>query len=186
MRRAALTTVIAAAGLFVAACTNTQTGQAVPSAGQSAASSSGTVVPGLSGLKACSLLTDDEAKQAVPNAGPHVDQGEQGGPGTSDCKWSGSVTNGSHAITFGVTVRPGQRIDDMVIKPGGAASDARTTGGRPAKEIKRNEGNGTCIVGIAVGSGRVDINAATSDTTNVACSVVSKVSDFVEPRLPAS
>ncbi|WP_285485780.1 hypothetical protein [Amycolatopsis taiwanensis] len=40
---------------------------------------------------------------------------------------------------------------------------------------------------VAVGSGRVDIEARTlSGTTEEMCAIVNKIDDFVEPRLPAS
>jgi hypothetical protein len=130
VRRAALMTVIAAAGLL-AACTNTQPGQPSPSIGQTP-SSSGTAASGLAALKACGLITDAEAKQAVPNVGSPQDQGQLGGS-ASACQWSEPAANGSHALNFAIAVRPRQGLDDMVLKPGWQSSNATTTGGRRAK-----------------------------------------------------
>ncbi|MFD2422149.1 DUF3558 family protein [Amycolatopsis pigmentata] len=193
MRAAALTTVIAAAALVVTACTSNQTGQASsPSGGQTAApstSTAGTVTNGLTGLNACSLLTDAEAQQAVPGAGTHQDMGAIGGSGVSSCGWTKPATNDSAAQSFGITVRPAQGIKDIVVSPGGQLSNTTTTTGRQAVLLKNNEGKGSCAASIAVGSGRVDINDATNGanaTTDAACAIVSKIDDYVEKRLPAS
>ncbi|GLY70834.1 hypothetical protein Atai01_74530 [Amycolatopsis taiwanensis] len=118
----------------------------------------------------------------------HTDQGELGGAGTSDCKWYKSSTNEVGGTYFGITVRPAQGLKNTGVTPSGHMSEVHTTGGREAGFLKMNEGEGPCVLAvleIAVGSGRVDLNAETG-TTDDACSVVSKLSDVVEPKLPAS
>ncbi|GLY63912.1 DUF3558 family protein [Amycolatopsis taiwanensis] len=191
MRTAALTTVIAAA-LAAAACTSTQTGQASPTSGQTSGSSASSSpssgsTNGLVGLNACTLLTDDEARQVAPGAGTHTDNGELGGAGTSDCEWTKPVTNGTGGVTFGITVRPAQGLKDIVLKPRGKRTDTTSPGGRQAAVVTNNEGEGSCAAVIAVGSGRIDINAATvHGTTQEMCTVVDKVIEYVEPKLPAS
>jgi hypothetical protein len=190
VRLVALTTVIAAAALVATACTSAQTGQASPPSSQAAASSSSSApANGLVGLNACALLTDAEAQQAVPGAGTHQDMGDIGGSGVSSCGWTKPATNDSAAQSFGITVRPAQGLKDVVASPGGQLSNTRTTGGRQAVLLKNNEGQGSCAASIAVGSGRVDINDATNGvnaTTDTACAIVSKIDDYVEPKLPAS
>jgi len=186
---AALTTVIAAAALVASACTSTQTGQASPPSSQTAessASSSSAAPNDLIGLNACTLLTDAEAQQAVPGAGPHQDMGDIGGSGVSSCGWTKPATNDSAAQSFGITVRPTQTLKDIVVSPGGQLSNTTTTGGRQAILLKNDQGEGSCAGGIAVGPGRIDINDATNGTTESACAIVNKIADYVEPRLPAS
>jgi hypothetical protein len=192
VRPAALTTVIAAAALVATACTSTQPGQASPPSSQTAApsaSSSSTAPNHLIGLNACTLLTDAEAQQAVPGAGTHQDLGELGGSGVSSCRWTKPATNGSAAQSFAITVRPTQGLKDVVTSPSGQLSNTTTTGGRPAVLLKNNEGAGSCAGSIAVGPGRVDINdsaVGVNSTTDAACAIVSKIADYVEPRLPPS
>lgn len=190
---AALTTVITAAALAASACTSAQTG-AAPGSGQSAVSSVdtssvSTATNSLTSLNACALLTDVEAQQVVPGAGPHTDLGSLGGPGTSSCRWTKPATNGSSAVAISTTVRPSQTIDEVQPnpnRPDSTVSHATTTGGRQAVVLRNDTGTGSCGVSIAVGSGRVDIHAALQGSTEEACQLDSKLSDFVEPRLPSS
>ena len=52
--------------------------------------------------------------------------------------------------------------------------------------MKGNGGEGSCLLAIAVGSGRVDISADTTRiTSDETCDIVGKVADIVEPKLPA-
>lgn len=187
MRPVALTMVITAAGLLAVACTNTQPGQAVPPTGQPAATSGSN---GLIGLNACTLLTDAEARQVLPTVKSHVDSGAMGGPGTSVCQWTAPATNETGSLGFGIGVRPAQAISDVTKNPeypDATLSTGKTTGGRNVVIAKNNRGKGSCQISIAVESGRIDIDGETfRGTTDDSCSVVSKVSDFVEPRLPAS
>ncbi|GLY64007.1 DUF3558 family protein [Amycolatopsis taiwanensis] len=192
MRTAALTTVIAAAALAAAACTSKQPGQPSPSSGQSAGSgassspSSG-AANGLAGLNACSLLTDDEAKQVVPGVNPPIDQGELGGTGTNNCQWNKSVTNGAGGVAFSITVRPAQGLED--VNPNGGQTTKTTSNAGRQVVLLTNSGSGiSCIAAVAVGSGRVDIEARTlrGATTEEMCTIVEKTDGFVEPKLPAS
>jgi hypothetical protein len=191
VRQVALTTVLVGAALAVAACASTQSGQASPSGGQSApttrlSSSNPSTNSGLTGVNACSLLTDAEAQQVVSGVAGHEDQGDLGGPGTSNCRWSRPTTNDQAGIVFSITVRPTQSIQEIKPdpnRPGATVLDTTTTGGRQAVVLKNDEGQGSCAVSIAVGSGRVDIDGQTG-TTDDACAVDSKISDFVEPKLP--
>lgn len=188
MRQAALATLVAATALVVAACADSQTGQALSIVGQpatSSPSSSSSESSGLVGLNACSLLTDAEAKQAVPTAGPHTDQGEMGGAGTSNCQWVAPATNDFYGVTFSITVRSEQSIKDVKPNTGDQRSDVTMTGGRPGVVLMNNQG--ACFVAIAVGSGRVDLDATSAHgASDQMCAVDSKLSDFVEPKLPAS
>ncbi|WAL65021.1 DUF3558 family protein [Amycolatopsis cynarae] len=192
MRPAALTIIIiAATAMTMAACTSTQTGQALPSASQTAMSSSGESPGsnGLAGLNACTLLTDAEAQQVVSGAEGHRDLGEQGGSGTSACSWNKSATNDTPSHAIGVTVRPAQGLKDIVVGPSAQLLNLTTSQGRQAAIVKNIRGRGTCMVSVAVGSGRVDLFDAVvgvGASTDSACSVVGKVSDYVEPRLPKS
>jgi hypothetical protein len=140
----------------------------------------------LASVRACSLVSGTEAQQAVPGIGAAQDMGARGGSGTSDCRWDKSAVNGHGGVTFGVTVRPTQALTEFVVTGGELTSG--TAGSHKANLIKNNEGPGSCAMAIAVGSGRVDITTAvsTADTTDDACAVVNKVSDIVEPKLPAA
>ncbi|WP_186382318.1 DUF3558 family protein [Amycolatopsis rhizosphaerae] len=195
MRSVALSTIVAAAALTAVACSSTQSGQPLPMNGQTPTSSArpsstGTAATGskLSGLNACALLADGEAQQIVPGAGIHVDQGELGGIGTSNCRWSKSVTNGQGGVTFGLTVRPAQSVKDVVVQSGGQLSSTTSTGGRQVALVKNNGAGISCFAAIAVGSGRVDIDVTTvrGATAEDMCAIVSKIDDVVEPRLPTS
>ncbi|WP_246127455.1 DUF3558 family protein [Amycolatopsis rhizosphaerae] len=176
------------------ACTSTQTGQALPSSSRptipsSATSSTNSASSGLTGINACTLLADSEAKQVMAGTARHQDLGQQGGAGTSACSWTTPATNGSASHTFGVTVRPVQRLSDIVVESGAQLSKITTTAGREAAVVKNAGGPGSCLASIAVGSGRVDIIdvvMGAGASTDGACAVVSKVSDYVEPRLPKS
>jgi hypothetical protein len=193
VRKAALTTVIAAMALAPAACTDAQPGQAEPPSGQptSAANSpSPSATTGvLTGLNACALLSDPEAQQAVSSARTHIDKGQLAGAGTSTCEWDTPVTNESGGVTFGITVRPAQGLKDIYLRtPSAERSDTTSTAGRQVALVKNNGAGISCFAAIAVGTGRIDINATTlrGATTEQMCSIVSKIDDYVEPRLPAS
>ncbi|GLY64006.1 DUF3558 family protein [Amycolatopsis taiwanensis] len=192
---ATLTTLIAAAALVVTACTSTQTGQASPTSEQSAAPSAGasstdTATNRLAGLNACTLLTDAEAQQVVPGAGAHTDQGEIGGPGTSNCRWVTPAASSQGSVVFGVTVRPAQSITEVKPnpnRPDSTVSNTTTTGGRRVVVLRNSQGQGSCQVSIEAGSGRVDIDTeVVPGTTDAAFEVDSKLSDYIEPRLPSS
>lgn len=194
MRPTAPTMVVAAAAALMAACTSTQPGQPSPSADHSASSTgpggASPVANSLSGINACTLLTDDEARQVAPGVASHVDEGTLGGDGTSHCQWKSPSTDESSGFVFGITVRPAQGIQDVSSDPPNpevAATRAMTNGGRQAVVMRNNQGEGSCSVSIAVGSGRVDIDGQLArSTTEESCSKVSKLSDVVEPKLPAS
>jgi hypothetical protein len=193
VRAAALTTVIAVTALAAAACTTTQPGQAAPPTGPPTSPANSTspsaTTSGLAGLNACVLLNDLEAQQAVPSARTHIDKGQLAGAGTSTCEWDTLVTNESGGVTFGITVRPTQRLKDVSLRtPNAERSDTTSTAGRQIALVKNNGAGISCFAAIAVGSGRVDINATTlrGATTEQMCSIVSKIDDYVEPRLPRS
>jgi hypothetical protein len=133
-------------------------------------------------MAACSLLTDTEAQQAVPGAGAAKDQGQLGGTGTSDCEWMKNATNDQGGVTFGITVRPSQGLDEINTDRGQA------TNGKSGNHLARHvTQNGACLLGIAVGNGRVDITASTiRGTTEEMCAVANKISDIIEPKLPAT
>ncbi|WAL65020.1 DUF3558 family protein [Amycolatopsis cynarae] len=190
MRLAALAATFGVAALALTACADTPAGRVPPAGHQSASLSfsapSTTVMPNVAtGLNACTLLTDTEAKQIAPGVGAHQDLGDLGGKGVSSCRWSQSTANDTLGHVFSITMRPTQAIDGLAVKTGGQLSHATTPEGRQAVVIKNNGFEGDCLLSIAVGSGRIDINDATA-TTDGACVVVSKVSDYVEPRLPKS
>jgi hypothetical protein len=119
-----------------------------------------------------------------------VDQGELGGTGTSACKWTKLTTNDEGGYVIGIAVRPAQGISDVSPNPNhpeATVSRAKTTGGRQAAILRNNEGSGSCAVSIAVGSGRIDIDGQTlRGTTEDACAIDSKLSDYIEPKLPAA
>jgi hypothetical protein len=142
----------------------------------------------LVGLSACTLLTDAQAQQVAPGADPHQDEGELAGNRTSTCEWNTHATNDSGGVTFGVTVRPDQQITEVNLKPGAETSNTTSTAGRQVVLVKNNGAGISCFAAIAVGSGRVDINATTlrGATTEQMCAIVSKIDDYVEPRLPPS
>ncbi|TVT62185.1 DUF3558 domain-containing protein [Amycolatopsis rhizosphaerae] len=191
MRSAALSTIIAATSLTAVACSSTHTGPPSPVSSQATSSSAGpsstaAATGKLTGLNACTLLADNETQQIASGAGAHLDEGELGGAGTSKCQWSKSEIGGRGGVTFSVVVRPAQSINDVVVKSSGRLSNTTSTGGRAVALVKGNEGEGSCLAAVAVGSGRIDINAVTNHGTNEQmCSVVSKIDDFVEPRLPS-
>jgi len=87
-----------------------------------------------------------------------------------------------------VTVRPDQQITEVNLKPGAETSNTTSTAGRQVVLVKNNGAGISCFAAIAVGSGRVDINATTlrGATTEQMCAIVSKIDDYVEPRLPPS
>lgn len=189
MRSAALTTVVAAAAVFLAACASTQTGTPSPAAQPSGSSSAPASSP-LTGLNACSLLTDAEARQVVPGVQGHTDKGTIGGAGTSSCQWISPATNETGGFVLGIAVRPAQSIQDVSLNPEhpeATATKATTAGGRQAVVVRNNQGEGDCMLSIAVGAGRVDIDGQNGRaTTEESCSKVSQLSDLVEPKLPAS
>lgn len=144
----------------------------------------------LTGLNACSLLTDNEAKQVVPGVGGHTDEGRLGGADTSTCHWSQPSTNKVGGISLDITVRPTKGLKDGVTlnDVAGQTSEVHTTGGREAKFSKITDGEKGCVLGaleIGVGSGRVELYASTPPAAD-ACSVVRRLADVVEPKLPAS
>jgi hypothetical protein len=67
-------------------------------------------------------------------------------------------------------------------RPAAATFDPNTmSGGSHGDQRPR------CFAAIAVGAGRVDIDATTLDgATDQMCAIVSKIDDYVEPRLPAA
>jgi hypothetical protein len=83
-------------------------------------------------------------------------------------------------------LRPKQALNDLVVD-GGTVTNGTTTGGRPAKLVK-TDSQGSCVLSVGVGAGRVDFYAgvSTADTTDDACAVANKMSDVVEPKLPPS
>jgi hypothetical protein len=192
VRTTALTTVTVAAALAAAACTSTQPGQAAPPNETTSATNPASQSPttsGLAGLNACGLLTDAEAQQAAPGAPGHTDQGELGGGDTSNCQWNTHATNDSGGVTFSITVRPTQGLKDVYLRtPNAERSDTTSTAGRQIALVKNNGAGISCFAAIAVGTGRVDINATTlrGATTEQMCSIVSKIDDYVELRLPRS
>jgi hypothetical protein len=108
-----------------------------------------------------------------------------------------AIANGRHrrpnesgALIFGITVRPVQTIGELAKnpdRPEATLSTGRITGGRKVVILKSNQGKGSCAASIEVGSGRIDIDGQTlRGTTEDSCSVVNRVADFVEPRLPAA
>ncbi|WP_414636041.1 DUF3558 family protein [Amycolatopsis sp.] len=181
-------TIIAATVLAAGACTSTQTGQPSPT-GQptSGDPTSSPAASGLRDVKACALLNQSEAQRAVPGIGAPEDQGEFAGSASS-CRWTKSATAGQGGFVVGIAVRPTQSIKDVAVtRPDETLSNATTSGGRQAVVQRNGQGQGSCAISIAVGSGRVDIDGQTlRGTTQDACSVVSKVSDYAEPKLPAS
>jgi hypothetical protein len=183
--------VIALAAVVATGCTANKTGSPSPTQGQataqvpSTAGSATSATASLTGLNACSILTNAEAQQTIAGAGAGKDQGELGGSGTSNCIWVTPATNDHGSASFSITVRPNQGLDDVTASPGGQISTGQTTGGRKAKLLKNDEGEGSCALSIAVGRGRIDVNAATiRGTTDQMCSIVNKVSDAIEPKLP--
>lgn len=188
MRRVALMPVAALTAVIVSSCTSTSSGVPSPAStqggGPSWAPSSGTTSNWLTGRKGCDVLGNAEAQQAVPGAGAGVDQGARGGTGTSDCEWTKPASDASGSVVFGVTVRPNQGLDDVVADVG--VSSRGTIGSHQARQVKGNGGEGSCLLAIAVGSGRVDISADTTRiTSDETCDIVGKVADIVEPKLPA-
>lgn len=184
MRSAALVTVIAAA-LVAAGCTTNQTGQASPTSGQPAASSAPSSTASASGLdsvQACSLVTSAEAQQIAPVGNPQEPSTGQLGGASSACGWNAI---GNSTAGFEVDIRPAQTLAEVNVK-GGTATSATTTLGHKAMVVRNSEGSGSCVVVVAIGSGRVDFVGTSFNDTEGACTVAKKLADIVEPKLPAS
>ncbi|GHF58055.1 hypothetical protein GCM10017566_34150 [Amycolatopsis bartoniae] len=99
-------------------------------------------------------------------------------------------TNEVGGISLDITVRPTKGLKDGVTLDdvAGQTSEVHTTGGHEAKFSKITDGDKGCVLGaleIGVGSGRVELYARTSPAAD-ACSVVRRLADVVEPKLPAS
>lgn len=187
MRRAALIPVVALTAAVISSCTATTTGNPSPGVAQSSASSTGAPTSAASNpvasLKACNLLTDSAAQQAVPGAGVAEDDGQAGGS-SSTCSWTKAASDAERAVTFSVTIRPNQTIDQVNV--GSGLSSTGTVNSHQARQVKGVTGEGTCSVSIGVGgTGRVDIFASAGLDSDQACTIAGKIADSVEPKLPA-
>lgn len=141
---------------------------------------------GLSGVIACELLNKSELSQLGVSA-PGTDAGVRGGTGTSGCDWQRPTSSDSEGFALGITVRPAQGIDSVVLQdgwsktPGEFGADKRS-----AVLLERTKGGGgACMIALAVGQeARVDINTAAGGNTELACSTANDVAKLIEPKLP--
>lgn len=181
--RIAAAMVVAAIGLM--GCAD-EDGEALPSTGTpppNTEPSSQAPSNQLETVNACDLLTDDEAA-TVSQGLKAENKGSSGAH--SVCFWSTSVDRGvpiEKGVVFSIATRPTQDLDDFQALDGGKVTLGKA-GQRPAKLIAEDGGiEGSCVLAIAVGSGRVDIGADVRKTDR-ACQVVSDVSTIIEPKLP--
>lgn len=180
--RIAAAIVVSAMGLM--GCAD-EDGQALPSNGTATpntdASSQAPVQ--LEAINACDLLGDDEAATLSPGLAVE-DLGSSGAH--SVCRWSTSVDKGvpiDEGVTFGIATRPTQDLDDLQSLDGGKVTDGKV-GQRSAKIIAEDGRiEGSCVLGIEVGTGRVDINVEAKKTDR-ACQIASDISTIIEPKLP--
>lgn len=190
-QKARLTAALAVMAITLTACsdepgtaTPTQPGPTSTSAPSSASQPSSSQSGALEQVKACTLLTEQEA--ATISAGlAYEDKGAIAGT-SSSCDWSSSVDRGvpiEQAIVFRIDIRPTQTLDEVSIR-GNAKVTTGKVGVRPAKQVAENDGiRGSCLLVFTVGSGRVDVGVETRDTDR-ACKAASDISTFIDPRLP--
>ncbi|NKQ53513.1 DUF3558 domain-containing protein [Amycolatopsis sp. K13G38] len=179
--------VIAMTAVAITSCGDETPGSPQPASNESSASSPGTTGAAsnaLAAVKACTLLTNAEAQQAVPGIGAPVDKGQLGGS-SSACDWAKPATDTEGAVGFIIAVRPTQTLDEVVFDRG--VSSTGTFGSLKARQVKGIGGEGTCLLSLAAGNvGRVDINTSSGRlTSDEACQVTSKVAEVIEPKLPA-
>lgn len=184
-RASSITGFLVAIAVVLAACGG-EGGEALPSNGTTPpntdASSQAPSNP-LEAVNACDLMTDDEA--VTISAG--LDAEDKGSSGAhSVCEWSTSVDRGvpiEEAVVFDIATRPTQNVDNLRALDGGKVT-LGNVGDRKAKQVAEDGRiEGTCVLGISVGSGRVDIGVK-ARRTDRACQVASDVSTIIEPKLP--
>lgn len=137
---------------------------------------------GLEKINACDLFTDGEAA-TVSTGFASKDMGAGSGA-SSGCLWSTSVDRGvpiNKHVSMSINIRPWQTVDETSVSLG-KATDGEV-GGRKAKQIVEDGGDGTCALVFAAENGRVDIHATTKQTER-SCEIAGKVSTLIEPRLP--
>lgn len=180
--------VLVAGALAVAGCAD-ESGEAVPPNGVTSPSTDAssqapsTAPVQLEAVKACDLLTDEEAATMSPGLAAE-DLGSSAAH--SVCEWSTSVDRGvpiEDGVTFGIATRPSQAVDEVSVRGEAKVTDGKV-GQRQAKQVAENDGiEGSCLLVIAVGSGRVDITVETGKTDR-ACNIADDVSTIIEPKLP--
>ncbi|HVV13601.1 DUF3558 family protein [Amycolatopsis sp.] len=175
--------------LSLAGCSNEQQGNASPAtsaSGSSAASGGESAQPTgdaqLAELKACELLTTQEA--ALFNAqGPGQDQNTEASGATSSCHWTGRSADDS-STTAGINIRATQGVDS--VNPDGGQLTAGKLNTRPAVKLVDNSG-GYCMLALGVtATSRVDVGyliVGATDATE-ACDMTNKIANIVEPKLP--
>lgn len=196
-RAISIPAVLFASVIVLAGCAD-EGGEALPSNGtispKTTASSQapGTPASELEAVSACDLLTDDEAA-TISQGLEAKDLGSAAAH--SVCEWRTSVDRGvpiEDGLVFDIATRPTQNLEDLQALDGGKVTDGKV-GQRKAKQIAEDGRiKGSCLLGIAVGAGRVDIGVErvehpgkqSYDVTEKACEDASKVSTIIEPKLP--
>lgn len=140
----------------------------------------------LSDVVACDLLTGSELSQlGISTSG--TDAGVRGGTGTSGCDFQRPNTSDRKGFAFGITVRPAQGIDSVLLQDGWSKTPGEIgPDKRSAVLLERTGGGGgACLIALAVGSNaRVDVNAVAGSDTELACKTVNDVAKLIEPKLP--
>lgn len=180
--------VLVAGALTVAGCSD-ESGEALPSIEttppRTEATSHAPHTGGaqLEAVNACDLVTEDDAATLSPGLAAE-DLGSSAAH--SVCEWSTSVDRGvpiEDGITFGIATRPAQAVDEVSVRGGAKVTDGKV-GQRHAKRVAENDGiEGSCLLVIEVGSGRVDITVEARKTDR-ACQIASDISTIIEPKLP--
>jgi Protein of unknown function (DUF3558) len=186
---------LAVATLSLFSCSAEKTGGPLPANGAetNATSQSTSAGPASSGnqggssaklaeIKACDLLTSQEA--AVFKAQGEGQDGDTAASGaTSNCKWVGRAASGA-STNLSISVRATQGIDS--VQSGGRQLISGKLNGRPSTKLVDNSGS-YCMFSLAVSSNsRVDLGyvvVGASDATE-ACNVDEEVANIVEPKLP--
>lgn len=132
----------------------------------------------LDSVVACDLLSAEDAA----TLGPDLESEEQPEDGASSgCGWNTSLDSKSpieESVSLGIRVRPHQGLSSLRSKAGGEESST-TVGDREAKQISEGGGE-ACILGIAVGDGRVEIIMVGERS----CAKATDVAQIIEPKLP--
>ncbi|MGH3467141.1 MAG: DUF3558 domain-containing protein [Thermocrispum sp.] len=134
-------------------------------------------------IKACDLLTDDEA--ATISKGFAAEDTGPGSGASSSCGWDTSIDRGipiDKHISLGINIRPWQSVDEYFVSSTGKVTDGDVEG-RKAKQVAENGGEGTCELAFAAEAGRVDVTVSTKQIER-ACEIAGEVSTLIEPKLP--
>jgi hypothetical protein len=179
------------AGVFaVAGCSTAETGNPSPSSDPPAGSTSAPTSPAAptgsspggvaatSSIEPCSLLSVNDLTQYGSFSGP--ESKELGG--ARACGFQRQLASASDKeLGVTVNVRDKQGIDSV-----NDLGNGKQTGKVNGRAAVKTSGAGACVIALGVGdSARVDVSI-TAGTVDEACTVVDKLADVVEPKLPKS